>query len=325
MAGLVEDFCLKMLPQTDIEFLTARIEEYEIVVVDAKRNDKAHLLKLLLRHLTSETVENSENGGIDIFLKLYNDLGGALKDLTKSEPTSDDSVTTLSYRKLRQFKINGTIGDPGQKNCLSYSSLLYQLNLGEEQGYTLKEIHAGVVRAIEAGNPFRELLELEDLDKEEDLNKESFLKTIRSHFQEQDPNSVFNELRTAVQRPKETAHKFCCRCVALKKRIIKLSEDDAINVDESNLNSTFYRTISTGLKQTEIRNELRQILKDAELSDAELLSEVSQAQGREEERLSKLGESSNRGVNRQLTYESGSDGRSLNILTLLSCSSPVLL
>ena len=63
------------------------------------------------------------------------------------------------------------------------------------------------------------------------------------------------------------------------------------------MNATFYRTIYTGLKQTEIRNELRQVLKEADLDDSQLLREVSEAQAREEERLGKMGESSNRGVN----------------------------
>ena len=319
MAGLVEDFCLKMLPQADLGFLLARTLEYNVDVADERQGDKAHVLKLLLRHLTSADVENSPDHGAALFLKLYSDLGTVLKDLSPTVKREEDDVTTLSYRKLRQFKINGTIGDPGQKNCLSYSSLLYQLNLGEEQGYTLKEIHSGVVRAIEAGNPIRELLELE----RDDLKKESFLETLKSHFQEQDPNSVFNELRTAAQRSRETAHKFCCRCVALKRRVTKLSESGGVHVDRENLNATFYRTIYTGLKQTEIRNELRQVLKEADLDDSQLLREVSEAQAREEERLGKMGESSNRGVNiNKLTLESDSDETESNFSdSSASCSS----
>ena len=303
MAGLVESFCLQNLPQTEVDFLLARVVEYQIPVTDDKKGDKAHLLKVVMRHLTSADVENSADGGAAIFLKLYNDLGGALKDLAKQD-NDDDSVTTLSYRKLRQFKINGTVGDPGQKNCLSYSSLVYQINLGETQGYTIHEIYAGVIRAIEAGNPFRELLELEA----DDFDKESFLKTLKSHFQERDPNSVFNELRTAVQGTKETAHRFCCRCVALKKKVLNMAASENTAFDEENLNATFYRTIYTGLKQTEIRNELRQILKEGRLDDAELLSEVSQAQSHEEERMKKMGEGNERRVNvNKLTCESDSD------------------
>ena len=140
------------------------------------------------------------------FLKLYNDLSQGLGDLgVKNEPGTGGRLDeTLSYHKLRQFKINGTIGDPGQKNCLSFSSLCFQIKQGESQGYTINEIYAGVIRAIEAGNPFRDVLELES----ENFDKEAFMKSLRSHFMESDPNTVFNELRTAAQKPNETAHKF---------------------------------------------------------------------------------------------------------------------
>ena len=270
----------------------------------ADQGSKAKLLILVLRHLTSEEVEQSEDEGAAKFLKLYNDLGGALK--TVKPEVEEDDVSTLSYRKLRQFKINGTIGDPGQKNCLSYSSLVYQINLGETQGYTIQEIYGGVIRAIEAGNPFRELLELEADDF--DITKERFLKALKSHFQERDPNSVFNDLRTAVQGSNETAHKFCCRCVALKKKVINMSNSEGLPVDMENLNTTFFKTIYTGLRQNNIRNELRGALRGAHLDDAELLSEVSLAQANEEERLRKMAEGKDKKVNiNQLTCDSGSE------------------
>ena len=148
----------------------------------------------------------------------------------------EESVTALSYHKLRQFKINGTIGDPGQKNCLSYSSLCYQIKQGEAQGYQAHEIYGGVIKAIEADNPLRELLEL----GADDFKKEAFLKTLRAHFKEQNPNAVFNELRTASQGPKENAHKFVCRCVALRKKVTNMASAEGMEFDEENLSATFY-------------------------------------------------------------------------------------
>ena len=307
MAGLVQTFCTKMLPGTSIEFLQGLCTEYTIVVDANKLQDKDHLLKVVLRHLVSEAVEQSPDNGAAIFLKLYNDLGGELKTLEpKKEPSmpplEGDAVSELSYHKLRQFKINGTIGDPGQKSCLSYSSLCFQISQGEAQKYTIREIYAGVIRAIEAGNPFREVLELEA----DDFDKEAFMKSLRSHFMQRDPNSIRNELRIASQGPKETAHKFVCRCIALKKRIVKVSTDEGLPVDMVNLSSTFFKTVHTGLRQNNIRNELRQVLKDQAISDDDLLVEVSLASSNEEERLGKLGEERKVNVN-QLTFDSDSD------------------
>ena len=307
MAGLVQTFCTKMLSQTSKEFLQGLCTEYAIVVEANKREDKDHLLKVVLRHLVSEAVENSPDNGAALFLKLYNDLGGELETLEpKKEPSmpplEGDAVSELSYHKLRQFKINGTIGDPGQKGCLSYSNLCYQISQGESDKYTTREIYGGVIRAIEAGNPFREVLELEV----DDFDKEAFMKSIRSHFSQRDPNAIKNELRIATQGPKETAHRFVCRCIALKKRIVKISNDEELTVDLVGLSSTFFKAVHTGLRQNNVRNELRQILKDQAIGDDDLLVEVAAAAASEEERLRKLGEEKKVSVN-LLTYDSDSD------------------
>ena len=135
MAGLVQTFCTKMLSQTSKEFLQGLCTEYAIVVEANKREDKDHLLKVVLRHLVSEAVENSPDNGAALFLKLYNDLGGELETLEpKKEPSmpplEGDAVSELSYHKLRQFKINGTIGDPGQNGV----PVLFQSVLSNKPG-----------------------------------------------------------------------------------------------------------------------------------------------------------------------------------------------
>ena len=158
MAGLVEAFCVQSLPKTSVDFLFALTEEYQIGVADDKKNDKAYLLKVVLRHLTSADVENSADKGAAVFLKLYGELGEQLSaadvavkvEMPPLEKDSGDENAsgvseTLSYHKLRQFKINGTIGDPGQKNCLSYSSLCFQIAQGESQNYSTREIYAGII------------------------------------------------------------------------------------------------------------------------------------------------------------------------------------
>ena len=170
--------------------------------------------------------------------------------------------------------------------------------------YTTREIFAGVIRAIEPGNPFRDVLELEA----DTFDKKAFMKSLRSHFKIRDPNAIFNDLRTCVQLPSESAHAFCCRCVALKKKVQNMAESENIPFDMDNLKSTFFKTIYTGLRQTNIRNELRQSLIDARLSDEDLLLEVSEACAIEEERVKKFNGGSEKPAKvNQLTVESDSD------------------
>ena len=263
------------------------MEEYQVNVPDQKMADKGYVLKVILRHLASEEIENSEDQGAAIFLKLYNELGQELKKgdvkpepLGDGDERTDEQTDTLSYHKLRQFKINGTIGNPGQKNCLSYSSLCYQMAQGEKMNYTTREIYDGVIRAIEAGNHFRDVLELEA----DDFDKKAFMKTLRSHFRIRDPNDVFNELRGCAQRSNESAHAFACRCVALKKKVEIMAKTEDIAFDLENLRTTFFKTIYTGLRQANIRHELQQTLMQAMVTDDDLLLEVSEACAIEEEK-----------------------------------------
>ena len=252
MAGLVDTFCMESLPKTSLEFLLEHAEEYGINIAEAKKLDKAFVLKQVIKHLVSDTVTESGDNGAAVFLKLYNELGAELKRVSvKAEPQDEEarSKDELSYHKLRQFKINGTIGDPGQKNCLSYSSLCYQIKQGKSLNYTAPEIYNAVIKAIESGNPFRDVLELEA----DEFDEKALMKSLRSHFHMRDPNGVFNELRTCVQGPNESAHKFCCRCVALKKKVQAMSEAEDLPFDMENLQATFFRTIYTGLRQQSIR------------------------------------------------------------------------
>ena len=83
---------------------------------------------------------------------------------------------------------------------------MFHMKEAEKSQYKPNEIYAAVIRAVEPGNPLRDVLELES----EDFKKEELLKTLRSHYGERDPGSILNELRLCVQKPKETAQQFCC-------------------------------------------------------------------------------------------------------------------
>ena len=79
MAGLVDTFCIQNLSKRSIDFLLKCVETYGIAVTDDRKGDKPYLLKVVVRHLTSEAVENSADQGAALFLQLYNELGGELK------------------------------------------------------------------------------------------------------------------------------------------------------------------------------------------------------------------------------------------------------
>ena len=102
MANLVKDFCLKMLPECEADFLLTLANEYQLNPPQAVQGNKAKLLILVLRHLTSEDIDALQDEGAAKFLKLYNDLGGALKRVkpeVEEGPWRGEDGLTL-YRPL---------------------------------------------------------------------------------------------------------------------------------------------------------------------------------------------------------------------------------
>ena len=248
MAALVVEFVTKHLPEVNLEFLTALCEEYRIVVANEKKDKKPELLKLVLRYLSSEQLEQTPDKGVGVFLKLYNELGeqlGTLKpkhedtmpplegdeandDAAKVKPdekvapspargrgATDESVETLSYHKLRLCKIHGKIGDPDDADTLSYTDLAFQMKENSENGYTDSEIYAAIIRATKPGNSLRELLEIKG-----ELDKDELITVLKSHFGDEEPESILQLLRKCRQKKNETAYTFFSRAIGLKDKAL---------------------------------------------------------------------------------------------------------
>lgn len=49
-------------------------------------------------------------------------------------------------QRIREFKIRGLIGVPGQKDTLSYATLAFQIKRGKNEGYSFREIQVAVIR-----------------------------------------------------------------------------------------------------------------------------------------------------------------------------------
>ena len=158
-------------------------------VPEEKKGNQKLLLKFLLRKLNSEEVEASQDRGASWFQKLHDHLSkhlqpeGQIKFRPKTElfneglfaPTYNNNVNTnvssnseqqnqsshppirsfYNLQRLKDFKINGSIGRPGERDKLSYTSFAYQIQNGRAAGFSEAEICAGLIKAIAPGNFLR--------------------------------------------------------------------------------------------------------------------------------------------------------------------------
>lgn len=108
-------------------------------------------------------------------------------------------LKVLSSSALRrQFKISGQIGDPDQRDKLSFTSLVRQILNGNSQGYTDAEIVDGVIRAITPGMTLRNYLETY-----KELTLERLKKILKSHYGVKNTTELYQSLAAIYQGPKE--------------------------------------------------------------------------------------------------------------------------
>ena len=274
MAGQEAETLMLLTTVEDVGVLTRACEELELQIPEEGKGKRTAILKLLMRHLNSSTLEASEDQGLSTFLKLHSFLTTEKQVKTESvevdaKPSvsvpSEEPKPLFDVRKLKDFKINGTIGGPEKKDSLSYTSLGYQISNGQKLGYADEVICAAVLRAISPGNNLRTYLE-----SKTDLNVTSLLDIMRSHFHERDSTSVFTELSNAAQGVSESCLDFVIRSMCLRQKVLALGKEEGCPFDATLLQSRFLHTLEVGIRNNNIRTELRDVFK-ANLSDEELL------------------------------------------------------
>ena len=99
-----------------------------------------------------------------------------------------------NLQRLKDFKVNGSIGGPEERDKLSYTSLAYQSQDGRTARFCEAEICTRVIKAIAPGHFLRLYLELKSF-----VTVDSLIQIMRGHFKEKNLSSTFTELSNAVQ------------------------------------------------------------------------------------------------------------------------------
>ena len=110
----------------------------------------------------------------------YQDALNDLRKQKKDKKTASAAVMSASV-KLKDFKISGTVGEPGEKGKLTYGSLAHQINTGIDRGFDETEVIAAVIRAITPGHTTRTYLE-----GKRKLTLAKLMSTMKAHFGEKD-------------------------------------------------------------------------------------------------------------------------------------------
>ena len=196
---------------------------------------------------------------------------------------------SFPVQKIREFKISGSIGNPEQKDKLSFTSLSYQINNGLKQGYPHAEIAGAVIKAINPGNPLRAYLE-----GRAEITMKQLLKILRSHFREQNATTLFTELTNGAQGANESVQEFAVRLMSLRQKVLMVSQEEESPYSENLVMTRFLNALSTGIRNPYVRTEMKPILKpnsclvNPEVSDEEILGRLNEVVSEENEHQNKL-------------------------------------
>lgn len=277
-------------------------EVFGIIPLDCPSNlqgKKRILLKTLLDHFCTLEDDSDGDGGHSTMLSIQDFIKKQQPKIEKEEIKEntpiDESVrqqitgingkekSVIDLVKFKEFKIQGTIAGKGD-NKLSYTSLSYQIEEGRRQKYSDQLICAAIVKSISPASNLRTYLESRKL-----ISLDSIIEILRSHFKEKDSAAVFNELSNAVQQTNETCLDFVLRLLCLREKVLCLSIEEKCPYDEERLRKTFFHTMFTGMRNANIRNELRENCRnDLKMGDEILMKLVSESVANESERNEKL-------------------------------------
>ena len=307
-----------------------QLEELAIgltLTVDAdKQGKKRSLYNLVSRYLTSEDLENSDDEGQSVFLKVNDVIDamidkktnvkppvatvqssttstpttnvtttttGASSTKKSNDPDSDTSAPKYSLHKIREFKINGSVGGDA-KDRITVDDLLFQMEEGKSLGYSEREVRLGVIRAMKADSKLRNYFQ-----GHVDMDQETFKSILRCNYESKKAQTLMDNMGKCKQEANQDEMAFVVDMMQQRDNILAVTKEEAWPLPENTVIEKFFHAVSVGFRKVAVRLELRPVLKIASnqswISDADLFKEVRTVMDREKENEEKTGEVS--GVN----------------------------
>ena len=196
------------------------------------------------------------------------------------------SLKHLSYLQRREFKVHGgQIRD--QSSDITYNSISKQIDEGDREGFTETEVIRGVLKCVKPG-AFKNMLTNKD-----DLTICELKGFLRSHLCEKAGTELFQDLMCAKQDEHEPPQQFIYRMIGLKQKILFQSKqaNTEIHYDPKTIQQVFLHSIYQGLgsKHTDIRQQLRPLIINNQISDEEIVSRVMKIINSENEHQRRFG------------------------------------
>ena len=187
----------------------------------------------------------------------------------------------------RDFKISGLIGDPNDRNTMTYISLVKQIDAGQTKGFNDSEIVEGVIKAMTPSLKLKRYL-----DSMQNLTLKDLKEILQAHYGRKSTTDLFTELAKLSQTVEEDALTFLTRALALRQQVIFACDQgrgSEIHYTPEQVQSLFLRRLELGMRDPTIRAKMGPHLTSTGISDQRLITTLSDIISREEEHRQLIG------------------------------------
>lgn len=200
-------------------------------------------------------------------------------------PTTSPPAQPPEFVIRREFKINGQIGERGQKDKLSYSNLIHQIEMGLKKNHSETEIVEAVIRAVSPGLSLRDMLEIKT-----DLTLSQLRTILKGHYKEDSSIDLYHRLINITQENNESPQNFLFRAIELKERLLAASRGPEAEEQYSAelIQRKFLRAVGTGLINDSVKYQIKSCLDDVAVTDEVLIAKTNEAASLEWERQQKF-------------------------------------
>ena len=190
----------------EIQALCCSLSEEKLkelnIILPSENKGRLAVIRALNKYLETEKQDYEKLKGLSSVLSVKEKFVApeVKTELSKSsengEVTKTEKKAAVSISKFkRDFKISGQIGDVSQKDRLSFSSLVHQIENGLKNDYTEDETKEAVIIAINPALSLRSYLE-----GKADLTLAKLRIIMRSHYQEKTATELYHRVSSSQKK-----------------------------------------------------------------------------------------------------------------------------
>ena len=183
----------------------------------------------------------------------------------------------------KDFKIKGQIREGGQRNKISYVSLMHQINEAKLSSYDEDDIINSVIRAMTASLTLRNALETTP-----HLSLKKLMQYLEAYFDERSATDLCSKLTSISKLSEESAYSFLMRCIETRQKVILASIKSDTKYDKNLVCKLFYKTLEKAISSSYVVQEIKEDLRD-NISDEHLMAAVTKASASEKESITVQG------------------------------------